>query len=503
MVEMKREDCEKQLYRMATPEFKNNLLALLKSRRPLIYITTSEERRLLQYFEYLCAARGYVAHVWDCFEGLVDLETKEVDGSVSDDIKDAGIALEHIINHVGDQDAVKIKQMEGRGVRGDIFIMLDFHHYLDEAAPGIERRIKKLAKVDSVTAVVVVAPYFAATPSTENLFALLDLPFPNNEELHDALWMVVNAPAVKNKINGIVDKTEDREEDLIKAASGLTLEDAYSAYAKSIVIHRDFNISTILDEKRQIIQKAGTLEFCEQEFTIDDVGGLPKLIHWIKRRRMAFKKDAADFCLKSPAGLFLVGIPGSGKSLTAKAIASAWEMPLLRLDFGSLFNALQGESERSARECIKLAETISPCVPEESIVQMSDGGFKTMGDWFAESCQIIGNRLCDLPEDEEVTIPASSPAMGYSMDGKCEVSSQNTISIIRRPKQVRKMITICTDDGMTIKATEDHRVLVENDGKQDWKKLKELSVGDSILTLWTKERKEKIIEKEILPALQE
>lgn len=357
-----REECQNKFDMMATPQFKSTLLAFLKARHQLVYITTNEERRLLQLFEYISAAEGYLTHVWDCYRGVIDLASKKPESTLGDDIKDPAVILEHIINEVKQQDQTAVKKMMERGMRGHIYILLDFHHYLEDAAPGIERRIKAISQLDSATCVVVVAPYFACTPGTESLFGLLDFPYPNRLEIHDALYRVIDTPSVKSSIKGITEKTKEMEEVLIKSVSGLTIDDAYLAFAKSLVTHKRFDIPTILNEKKQIIQKKEMLEWCDTNVSIDQVGGLPSLVNWIKRRKSAFREDAVAFNLKIPSALMLVGIPGSGKSLTAKAIASAWEMPLLRLDFGTLFNSLQGESERRSRDCLRIAEGMSPVI---------------------------------------------------------------------------------------------------------------------------------------------
>ena len=94
----------------------------------------------------------------------------------------------------------------------------------------------------------------------------------------------------------------------------------------------------------------------------ENVGGLAVLKDWLLLRERAFTQDARDFGLPSPKGIALIGIPGTGKSLTAKMIADLWHLPLLRLDVGALFGSLVGESEERTRRALSLAETISPCI---------------------------------------------------------------------------------------------------------------------------------------------
>jgi SpoVK/Ycf46/Vps4 family AAA+-type ATPase len=115
-------------------------------------------------------------------------------------------------------------------------------------------------------------------------------------------------------------------------------------------------------EKRQSVRKSGVLEFCAPEVGFDDVGGLENLKRWFGERRQAFSPRGARFGLSSPKGVVLAGIPGCGKSLSAKALARAWGVPLLRLDMGRVRGSRLGESEARLRSALQTAEVASPCI---------------------------------------------------------------------------------------------------------------------------------------------
>ncbi|MFT7583479.1 MAG: SpoVK/Ycf46/Vps4 family AAA+-type ATPase, partial [Myxococcota bacterium] len=138
--------------------------------------------------------------------------------------------------------------------------------------------------------------------------------------------------------------------------------EAASVFAKSLVKTRDFDIDTILAEKKGIIRKSGILEFYQTDEKFNDVGGLEVLKSWLKKRKVAFSRDARDFGLPAPKGILLIGVPGCGKSLTAKAIGAMWHMPLLRLDVGKVFGSLVGSSEENMRKAIKTAEAVAPSI---------------------------------------------------------------------------------------------------------------------------------------------
>ena len=118
----------------------------------------------------------------------------------------------------------------------------------------------------------------------------------------------------------------------------------------------------MLSEKKQIIGQTEILEYCSVNEQISNLGGLNNLKDWLTKRKTAFSIQASNYGLPTPRGLLLIGIQGTGKSLTAKAIASDWQLPLLKLDVGKLFGGIVGESESRLRQMINVAETISPCI---------------------------------------------------------------------------------------------------------------------------------------------
>jgi SpoVK/Ycf46/Vps4 family AAA+-type ATPase len=100
----------------------------------------------------------------------------------------------------------------------------------------------------------------------------------------------------------------------------------------------------------------------EARENIGDVGGLEVLKQWLRLRESAFSEEAREYGLPEPKGIALIGIPGTGKSLTAKMVAGLWRLPLVRLDLGALYGRFVGESEENSRRALRLAETIAPCV---------------------------------------------------------------------------------------------------------------------------------------------
>ncbi|MGA2119515.1 MAG: AAA family ATPase [Bryobacteraceae bacterium] len=157
----------------------------------------------------------------------------------------------------------------------------------------------------------------------------------------------------------------------MQALSGLTQDEADNVLNKSLVNNRKLqanDVREILKEKRQIIRKDGILEYFETEATLKDIGGLERLIEWLDRRRAGFFRGEVELAngikipLPVPKGVLLIGVPGGGKSLMAKAVSSVWSLPLLRLDIGRIFGGTVGQSEENKRRAIRVARSVAPAV---------------------------------------------------------------------------------------------------------------------------------------------
>jgi SpoVK/Ycf46/Vps4 family AAA+-type ATPase len=171
----------------------------------------------------------------------------------------------------------------------------------------------------------------------------------------------------------------DLQREVAEAALGLTESEARQVFDKTSVRDKKFSIPTILQEKKHIIRKSGILEFYEAKVGMESVGGLPNLKSWLAKREASFNQKARDFGLPSPKGILLLGVPGCGKSLAAKAISSGWQMPLLRLDVGKVFGSLVGSSEENMRRAIQTAEAVAPAIMWLDELEKGFSGTKSSG----------------------------------------------------------------------------------------------------------------------------
>lgn len=168
---------------------------------------------------------------------------------------------------------------------------------------------------------------------------------------------------------------------MVDAALGMTSMEADLAFCLAAVKDSlgENAPYTVSAEKEQIIRKSGILDFFPKNESLKDVGGMDVLKDWLFKRQIAYQKRARDWGLQEPKGLLLLGVPGCGKSLTAKSIASFWNMPLLRLDVGKVFQGLVGSSEDNIRKAIATAEAVAPCVLWIDEIEKGLGGVQSSG----------------------------------------------------------------------------------------------------------------------------
>ena len=191
----------------------------------------------------------------------------------------------------------------------------------------------------------------------QDLITVLQFKLPLESEIDQELTRLITSLNLK------IDQT--LFESLTRACQGLSLERIRRVLSKIIATHKTIDeksIGVLLSEKKQIISQTEILEYWSSDEQIADIGGVEQLKNWLKKRKTSFSLKAANYGLPTPRGLLLVGIQGTGKSLTAKAVASEWQLPLLKLDVGKLFGGIVGESESRLRQMINVAETLSPCI---------------------------------------------------------------------------------------------------------------------------------------------
>jgi SpoVK/Ycf46/Vps4 family AAA+-type ATPase len=379
-----------------TEKINEELETLIRARYPLLYIVSWEEQRVEQALRAIASERGKRILVWTVTQGLVASPTGR-----NEQTRKPFAAL----------DAIEQSKDPA------IFVLKDFHAFITDSE--ITRRLRDLSnslKRDYKT-VVILAPILKLPAELEKETTIVDYPLPNLADLGSKLEIIVDSVRGREAIDTHLEP--DERERLLEAALGLTANEAENVFARSLIERRRFDLDVILKEKEQIIRKSGMLEYYRVSEEMAEVGGLESLKEWVRKRTNSFGQRARDFGLPPPKGILLLGVQGCGKSLSCKAVAAQWRLPLLRLDVGKIFGGIVGQSEENMRRAIRMSESIAPAVLWLDEIEkgfagsqssgISDGGttarvFASFLTWLQEKTAMVfvvatANRIEDLPPE--------------------------------------------------------------------------------------------------------
>lgn len=337
--------------------FRDEFELLLRARYPLIYIPTREEERVENTIAQIAKKQGNRAiYVWDFVDGYTG------------NPNDTGFGKRNPL-----QALELVEKLPATAPA--IFILRDFHRFLDDVA--ISRKLRNLSRLlkSQPKNLAIVSAQVAIPEDLSEVLTVLEFPLPTQAEIEAEVERLLGATGRELQGNML--------DEIVRCCQGLSIERVRRVLAKAIATHGQLepdDVELILQEKRTIIRQTQILEFYPATEQISDIGGLDNLKEWLLRRGSAFSEPARQYGLPHPRGLLLVGIQGTGKSLTAKAIAHHWHLPLLRLDVGRLFGGLVGESESRTRQMIQLAEALAPCILWIDEVDKAFSGFDGKGD---------------------------------------------------------------------------------------------------------------------------
>lgn len=356
---------------------------LIRARYSILYIVSWEEDRVEKTLRAIAQKREKTMYTWSVTEGMVEAGGRGTDPSTTGAVAALDFALEQ----------------SGPA----IFVMRDFDPFLDDAR--VERKLRDVARAfrSSYKTLVLLSPVLKIPDHLEKDITVIDYPLPDQEALSGLLQGIVNQVADNPNIR--VELDDEQHEAVVKAALGLTASEAEDAFAKAVVLNGRLgpeDIEVVLTEKEQIIRKSGILEFHPSVERFATVGGLDALKEWLHKRGKAFSEKARVFGLPQPRGVLLIGVQGCGKSLTAKAVAQPWHLPLLRLDVGRVFAGFIGSSEQNMRRAMRLAESIAPCILwldelEKGFAGMESSGFSDAGT----AARVLGSFITWLQEKTE------------------------------------------------------------------------------------------------------
>ena len=311
----------------------------LKAGYPLIQILTQEADRATRSIK----ADGWKTYSWDCLRGITEPDT--------------GRAVEDIID--------PLQALKWLASKGDaILICQNFHHFITSVE--IIQEIQNSLPIwkGQGSCLVIIGPRVNLPLEIEKYFTLLDFALPSSQDLL----------AIQQELGQSTGVEADEES--VEAARGLTEFEAETAFAFSLVMKKRFCPEIITEQKKQMIRRTGLMEFWPP-VPVEQVGGLDLFKQYLNHRMKAF--EPGNEHLPKPKALLLVGIPGTGKSLSCKAAASIFNWPLIRLDISALKGSLVGESERKIRQATSTIDAFGRAVVWLDEIDKVFSGVKSSG----------------------------------------------------------------------------------------------------------------------------
>lgn len=361
---------------------KSKLIRYIDAGFPIIYLNTFEEDKVDTIVSEI--STGKEVYEWNETYGYMDFQTK---APMMEDC-----TLEMMLAQLKSHDLLDRK----------IILLKDITAYLDDSK--IVSKIKGIARMINQGAdatVIIISTTLVIPKELEKFITILEMDYLNTSEIKTIIRTFISD-------NGLPDVKDTLIDEFAVAFKGLTEFEINNLLALSYsddgeLTRKDLRL--IFDQKQQMIKKAGILEMIPLKETIDDIGGLENLKEWFIRKAKVYKNmnKAKAYGVDMPKGVLIVGVPGCGKSLNAKAAANLFEVPLLRLDMGRLMGKYVGESEGNLRKAIALAEAISPCVLWIDELEKAFAGIGGDGGSAEVTTRLFGNFLTWMQEKDSPT----------------------------------------------------------------------------------------------------
>ncbi|MDA1193556.1 MAG: AAA family ATPase [Planctomycetota bacterium] len=316
---------------------------LLRARHPFVAVRGADEARIEGFLRASAERLRMPFYIWSVTRGM------RVAGSLAQPTR--GKTLDEALDVV--------RRQPGPG----LYLFLDLQAWWEE--PATLRSLLDVGRYLELDhrALVVAGPGLTIPERLRHLCAIWDLPLPRRDELHTLAQRVIRDLGSHGPVQVHLDAAGlNRLVDNLHGLSGIEAERALCAAIADDLALTEGDLEGVLEAKRRVLQEGGALEYIVTETGLGDVGGLANLKAWLLERRDAFGERARAFGLPPPKGLVLLGVQGCGKSLAAKAIASSWGLPLLRMEAGRIYDKFIGESDKNLEQALRAAEHMAPCV---------------------------------------------------------------------------------------------------------------------------------------------
>lgn len=324
------------------------LLRLIRGDHPCIHIQTYEEADALEMLWRVGVEASLDVYCWSNDDGvkhgILEWETD------SEDTKHPAAGI-HKLQH---------------NKKADVCVLIDMLDHLEQRNdPTLQRHLRSLITTcRQQNRTVVLLDHASDMPPVIAAHATrFEVSFPDDEAIELIIRQTLRSERKRDKVDVKINRAELKT--MTKNLAGLTPRQIKQIISDTVVEDRTLgadDLNHILALKRHALSGSGLLEYIESPTTLDEIGGLSKLKKWLKQRQNALSEEAVEFGLTSPRGVLLLGVQGAGKSLCAKAVATGWQRPLLRLDPSVLYDRYIGESERRLRDALDQAEAMSPII---------------------------------------------------------------------------------------------------------------------------------------------
>ena len=317
---------------------KDQIVNYVRAGYPALYVVSHEEQRVETELSEVARQLEYGLYIWSVTDGIVK---PHVNAQKVDQFPDT------------QEPSVALKQFTALPEKS-ILLLRDFHMFLAEPNPVLFRMLRDAIAFGKASQrhLVILGCQLKLPPELEKEITVIDFKLPSRDQLRTVLKSIEKEAGVK-----VADADK-----ILDAAMGLTTIEAESAFSLAFVEAGNITPEIVAREKSYTVKKNGLLEIIETEVALADIGGLELLKSDLMEQRHLFTKEARDYGLPNPRGKLVVGQPGTGKSLTATAARSVFNLPLVRLEAGRIFGSLVGESERNWRTAFNTVKAIAPCV---------------------------------------------------------------------------------------------------------------------------------------------
>lgn len=367
-------------------DFKPLIIDYIRARYSIIGIETFEEERVLADLLVIARQLNHELFVWNSTDGVT-----YNGGRIGEQTFDFSAALAFCEKRAKERDA------------RCLFVFCEAANHVGKQSCKLgRRRLKDFAmkiRKGLRSNVILLSPTLEFENDLQKEVTLIDFPLPGRDEVRGYISGFINE---YRQIPGVViDVDADLLDRFTDAAIGLTKTEIDNSLSRALVNDRRLDkddLGILLNEKKQIIKKSGILEFVDSNIDINNVGGMENLKRWLSMRAECFGERARQFGIKPPKGVLLTGVPGCGKSLTAKCVAASWNRPLLRLDMGKIFQGIVGSSESNIRLALKTAEAIAPSILWIDEIEKGLAGMGGSGGDGGTSTRVFGTLLTWMQE---------------------------------------------------------------------------------------------------------